>query len=157
MDRPGLGVETRAAAAAAGGVRVSEREARPLHRRDVVDLDAVQIGKAEAVDKQLDPLGVVNQVILRRRFLDVQAVFETRTSAGHHADAEPALLDRDLFGLHEFEDFFGGLSCQVNGDAIQLRSFGGAHEYLLKSYIIYTPQQDICQGVNIILWCVVLL
>lgn len=65
------------AAAAASRVWISEREARSHDAHHVVDFHAVQILRAEHVDKKFDATLVENKIALPRIFFDVQAVLET--------------------------------------------------------------------------------
>src|SRR5688500_6372538 len=62
--------ERAAAAAAAGRRRILEREARALHRRDVVDHGAVQVLRRERVDEHAEALVLDDEIILGRRVLD---------------------------------------------------------------------------------------
>src|SRR5260221_10955411 len=70
------GREARAAAAAAGRIRIGEGEPGALHRRHVIDGDAVEILEAEAVDEYAHPLHRDDVVVLERPLLDVEAVLE---------------------------------------------------------------------------------
>src|SRR6266446_4962803 len=96
--------ERRPAAAAAGSVRILERKAGFLEIALVIDHRAVQILRAEFVDKQPHARALDDDVIGRWLLLDVQAVAETRTTAGQHGDPQPSRLRRGFLFGQEFLD-----------------------------------------------------
>src|SRR5262245_44014527 len=59
-----------AAAASARRIRVLEREARTLHRRDVIDGDAVDVLSGEGIDKHLPVALFDDHVVFSRRVFD---------------------------------------------------------------------------------------
>src|SRR5690606_11603159 len=68
-DGPSDG-ERAAAAAAARGVRVLEREAGTHHGGDVVDLHAIQVLPAERVDEETEPVALDHVVVFLGLVLD---------------------------------------------------------------------------------------
>src|SRR2546426_11005920 len=79
--------ERRSAAAAAGGVRILEGEPGLLEVALVVDHGAVEILRAELIDKQPHARALDDDVIRRRLLFDVQAITEARAPAGEDGDA----------------------------------------------------------------------
>ena len=73
--------ERRAASAAAGRIRILEREARSHHIRRMVDGDAIQILCRKHIDKEPDVILIHNKIACFRFFLDIEAVLKSRTSA----------------------------------------------------------------------------
>src|SRR5688572_14229011 len=103
-----LRVERAAASAAARRIRILEREAGALHRRDVIDRDATQVLRRERVDEHAEAIRVDHEIVVCHLILDEQPVLEAAAAAGLHADAKAALLDRDALGFHEPQDLGGG-------------------------------------------------
>lgn len=87
-----LGGKRRAAAAAAGGVRILKRKAGTHHARNVVNLDAVQVLRAEHIDKHPHALLVKHEIAFARLLFDIQAVLETGAAARHDPNAETRIL-----------------------------------------------------------------
>src|SRR5574342_35338 len=110
------------APAAAGGVGVLEREARSLHRRDVVDRDVVQVLRRKRVDEELEPVLLHDEVIFGRLVFDQQAVLETAAAAWLHTDAQTADLEPTPIGVHETLDLGGRTSGNDNRDFWLLKS-----------------------------------
>src|SRR5882672_1949507 len=114
------------AAAAAGRVRVLEREAGFLEVALVVDDDAVQVLGAEFVHEQPDT-GARDDDIVRGGFgFDAEAVLEARAAARKDGDAKPrGFRGRVLFG-QELADLFARAlrESQIDG-----RLLCGAHHY----------------------------
>src|SRR5690349_1530706 len=81
--------EGRSAAAAAGGVRVFEGEPGLLEVALVVQGDAVQVLRAEAVDEAAHAGGFDDDVVIGRLVFDAEAVLETRAPARLDADPQP--------------------------------------------------------------------
>src|SRR5690606_26207115 len=92
--------ERAAAAAAARGVRVLEREAGAHHGGDVVDLHAIQVLAAERIHEEAQPVGLDDVVVFLRLVLDVQAVLEARAATGQNGHTQPGRFRRALL-LHE--------------------------------------------------------
>src|ERR1041385_1123270 len=84
-----LGGERGTAPATAGSVRILEREAGAHDAAHVIDLDAVQILRAEHIDKHAYALLVNDEIPFARLLFNVQAVLKTRAPAGNHSHAEP--------------------------------------------------------------------
>src|SRR5688500_13708368 len=101
------GRERTTAAAAAGGVRDLEREAGPLHRRDVVDRHAAQVLGRERFNEDVEAVVRQHEIVLGRLVLDQLAVLEAAAPAGLDRDAQPALGGRDALGIHEGLDLDG--------------------------------------------------
>src|SRR5881394_1918572 len=98
--------EGRPAAAAAGRVRVLEREAGLLEIALVVDHDAVQVLRAELVHEQPHP-GARDDDIVRGGFgFDAEAVLEARAAARQDGDAQPDGLRGRLLFSQELADLF---------------------------------------------------
>ena len=76
------------AAAAAGGVRVLESEARAHHIRGVIDHNAIEILGREHINEKFDAELVENEIALLGLFFDVQAVLKARATARHNADSK---------------------------------------------------------------------
>src|SRR4051812_29328942 len=74
----GLSRERSAAAAAARRVRVLEGEARAHDVRHVVNLDAVEVLRAEHVHEHAHAVRLDYVVVRARLLLDVEAVLEAR-------------------------------------------------------------------------------
>ena len=91
LDARVLGGERAAAAAAARGVRVLEGEAGALHRRDVVDRDAVQVLRRERIDEHAPFALVDDEVVFGGLVFDEEAVLEAAAAAGLDAHAKAAL------------------------------------------------------------------
>src|SRR5258708_24539600 len=83
LDREG-----RAAAAAAGGVRVLEGETGFLEVAAIIDRGAVQVLGAEVVHEQPDAARLDHVIVVGRLVLDVQGVLEARAAARHYADPQ---------------------------------------------------------------------
>src|SRR5207244_10079567 len=98
---PRLGREAAAAAAAAGGVRVAEGEARALHRAHVIDGHPVEVRQAESVHEEPHSVPGEDDVVLQGALFDVEAVLEARATAGQHADAEPRGLGGHTLRVNE--------------------------------------------------------
>src|SRR5690606_12009055 len=113
------GDEGAAAAASAGRVRVLEGEPGPHHRRDVVDLHAVQVLGAERIHEETKPVRVEDLIILLGLILDVEAVLEARAPAGQDRDAQARSLGSALLG-HELPHFGDRVRCDRNGHQILL-------------------------------------
>src|SRR5690606_2691927 len=92
--------ERAAAAAAARGVRVLEREAGTHHGGDVVDLHAIQVLAAERIHEEPEPVGLDDVVVLLGLVLDVQAILEARATTRQHGHTQSGRLSRALL-LHE--------------------------------------------------------
>src|SRR5215213_3408328 len=83
-----LGGEGCTAPATAGGIRILEREAGTHDAAHVVDLDSVQILRAEHVDKHSHALLIDDEIAFARLLLNVQAVLKTRAPSGYNSHAE---------------------------------------------------------------------
>src|SRR5690242_15569265 len=99
-----LGGERRAAAATASGVGILERKARTHHARHVVDLDAIQVLRAEHVNKHAHALFVEDEIAFTRLLFNIQTVLETRAAAGHDPNAQPRALWKIFFAGHKLPD-----------------------------------------------------
>src|SRR5207302_10561370 len=88
--------EGRSAAPPAGGVRVLEGEPGLLEVALVVQGDAVQVLRTEAVDEAAHAGALDDDVVLGRFVFDAEAVPEPRAPARQHADPEPGGLGGDL-------------------------------------------------------------
>src|SRR5437667_5209621 len=132
------GGEAAAAPAATRRVGVAEGEARALHGADVVDGDAREILGAEAVDEDADAVQLVDQVVVERALLDVQAVLEARAATRQDAHAEPRRLGRHLLLgdelLHLFSRPFGQGHLKPGGRGLLV----DAHAWLLPSIGCWT-------------------
>jgi len=89
------------APASASGVRVLERETGPLHRRDIVDRDVVQVLRRERIHEESEPLPLENEIVLRRLIFDQQAVLESAAPAWLNAHTQSADIRRNAFDVHE--------------------------------------------------------
>src|SRR5713101_3339580 len=78
--------EGRSAAAAARGVGVLEGEPRLLEVALVVQGDAVQVLRAEAVHEAAHARRLDHDVVIPRLVFDAEAVAEPRAAAREHAD-----------------------------------------------------------------------
>src|SRR6266571_1883387 len=117
--------ERRSAAAAAGGVRILERKPGFLEVALVIDHRAVQILRAEFVDKQ-PHAGALNHHVIRRGLLfDVQAVAEAGAPARQHRDAQAGRLLRHLLLGQELLDLFARPFGEREGN----RALCSAHSY----------------------------
>src|SRR5437867_5276029 len=117
--------ERRSAAAAAGSVRILERKSGFLEIALVIDHRAVQILRAEFVDKQ-PHAGAFNHHVIRRGLLfDVQAVAEAGAAAWQHGDAQAGRLLRDLLFGQELLDLFARPFGERQGN----RPLCSAHSY----------------------------
>src|SRR3954454_1978272 len=122
-------VEAVAAGAAAGRVRVVDREALLLDRVDEVDDGAREVGPAHPVDDDLDAGEVVELVALERALVEEQLVAQARATAGLHCHPQgevvAALLVEEVLhlrgrGVGE-EDALGGVSSGfLDGHAVRL-------------------------------------
>src|SRR6185436_17431576 len=83
-----LGRKRRTASAAARGIGILKSEARTHDAAHVVDLDAVQILRAEHIHKHADALFIDDEITFARLFFDIQAVLKTRTTSGYNSHAE---------------------------------------------------------------------
>src|SRR6266568_962370 len=99
--------ERRSAAAAAGRVRILERETGFLEIALVVERDAVQVLGAEGVDEDADAGRLEHHIVLEGLVFDAQAVLEPRAAARQHADAEAGGLGGDFLLDDELPDFLG--------------------------------------------------
>src|SRR5262245_46606833 len=81
------------AATPARGVRITEGEARSLHGADVVDGDAREILRAEAVHEHADAVHGEHHIVVQGALFDVEAVLEPRAPARKHTHAEPGDFD----------------------------------------------------------------
>ncbi len=77
---------------------VRHLEARLLDRLEVVDLGAPQVGSAERVDDDGDPVGLELVVALLRTLVEAERVLEARATAALDGDAEHAGLAFGLLG-----------------------------------------------------------
>src|SRR5437867_2753687 len=117
--------ERRSAAAAAGSVRILERKSGFLEIALVIDHRAVQILRAEFVDKQ-PHAGAFNHHVIRRGLLfDVQAVAEAGAPARQHGDAQAGRLLRHLLLGQELLDLFA----RPFGERQSNRPLCSAHSY----------------------------
>src|SRR6266568_4115181 len=98
--------ERRSAAAAAGGVRILEGEPGLLEVALVVDHSAVEILRAELIDKQPHARALDDHVVRRRLLFDVEAVAKAGATTGQHGDAQTGRLLRDLLFGQELLDLF---------------------------------------------------
>src|SRR5215468_9626136 len=98
-----LSGERTAAPASAGGVRIIEGEARTHDAVDVIDLNALQVLRAEHVDEDPQPARFDHLIIGLGRFFDVHRILETGASAGHDAHAQTALHSH-IFRFEELLD-----------------------------------------------------
>src|SRR5690349_17144928 len=96
-----LGGERRAAAAAAGCIRVLEGETRTHDVGDIVDFHAVQVLRAEHIDEQAHAFLIQNEIALPRILFDIQTVLKSRAAAGHHAHAQSRGFRQSLFARHK--------------------------------------------------------
>src|SRR2546427_12058894 len=110
--------ERRPAAAAAGGVGIFERESRFLEVALVIDDRAVQILRAEFIDKQPHARAFNHHVIRGGLRFDVQAVAEARASARQPRDAHPGRFLRHLLLGQELLDLFTRPLCQRQGNRL---------------------------------------
>src|SRR6185437_13625946 len=118
------------ATAAAGRIRILERESGALHGRDVVDRDAVQVLGRERVDEDLEALLLDDHIVFGGLLLDEQAIAEAAAAAGLNAHPEPALLVGHAFLLHEALD----LDDRARGDGDRdCGLLSGAQRYLCVS------------------------
>src|SRR5882672_11535704 len=118
--------EGRPAAAAAGRVRVLEREAGFLEVALVVDDDAVQVLRAELVHEQPDPRARDHHIVRGGLGFHAQAVFEARAAAREHGDAQPHGVGGRLLFRQELADFLARALREGQRDR---RLLGGAHHY----------------------------
>src|SRR6266542_3140575 len=93
--------ERRSAAAAAGGVRVLEGEPGLLEVALVIQGDAVQVLRAEAVHEAAHAAGLDHDVVVPGLVFDVQAVLEARAPAREHRDPEAGRVGGHLLLRHE--------------------------------------------------------
>src|SRR5207237_1813863 len=77
-----------AAGAATGGVGVVDREALLLDRVDEVDRRTQQVGVAHAVDDDVDPAEVGDDVTVERAVVEEQLVAKAGAAAGLHSHAQ---------------------------------------------------------------------
>src|SRR2546427_10194349 len=110
--------ERRPAAAAAGGVRILERKSGFLEVAFVIDHRAVQILRAEFIDKQPHARAFNHHVIRGGLRFDVEAVAEARASARQHRDAQPGRFLRHLLLGQELLDLFTRPLCQRQGNRL---------------------------------------
>src|SRR5207248_1908726 len=93
------------AAAAAGRLGIVELETGPSHAEDVIDVRALQIAGADAVDIHGETVLLVDDVVGARLALVVEGILEAAAAAAAHRDAEtegrvdPLLLAGDLHHL----------------------------------------------------------
>src|SRR6266851_2156370 len=85
------GVERVTAGARVHRVRVVDREAGPHEAVHVVDLAAADVGGAEVVDDDLDPVMVDGYVLGAAHVVECHSVLHARTAASTHEDAERQL------------------------------------------------------------------
>src|SRR5213594_3931005 len=138
--------ERRSAAAAAGGVRVLERKSGFLEIALVIDHRAVQILRAEFVDKQ-PHAGAFNHHVIRRGLLfDVQAVAEAGAAAWQHGDAQAGRLLRDLLFGQELLDLFARPfgERQGNRPLCRAHSYPPVWQQLRQSRQACQPVRDAC-------------
>src|SRR6266702_4115576 len=98
--------ERRSAAAAAGGVRILEGEPGLLEVALVVDHGAVEILRAELIDKQPHTRALDDDVIRRRLRFDVQAITEARAPARQHRNAQSRRFLSNLFFREKLFNLF---------------------------------------------------
>src|SRR5438309_6639528 len=117
--------ERRSAAAAAGSVRILERKAGFLEVALVIDHRAVQILRAEFIDKQ-PHAGAFNDHVIRPWLLfDVQAVAEPGAPARQDGDAQARRFLGDLLFGQELLDLFARPFGERQGN----RPLCSAHSY----------------------------
>src|SRR5712691_383422 len=117
--------ERRSAAAAAGSVRILERKSGFLEVALVIDHRAVQILRAEFIDKQ-PHAGAFNDHVIRPGLLfDVQAVAEAGAPARQNSDAQARRLLRNLLFGQELLDLFARPFGERQGN----RPLCSAHSY----------------------------
>src|SRR5688572_23492405 len=92
--------ERAAATAAAGRVRVVEREPGAHHRRNVVDLHAVEVLGTERIDEDPQPVHRDDLVVLLGVVLDVEAVLEPGAATRKNCDPKAGRLRSPLL-FHE--------------------------------------------------------
>src|SRR5205823_12800677 len=88
-------------AATSRGVRVSECEARAHHVSHVVDLDTVQILRAEHVNEQAHAFLVEHEITLARFFFDIQTILKSRTASRNDADAQSSRFGQAFLARHK--------------------------------------------------------
>src|SRR5712691_12697524 len=138
--------ERRSAAAAAGSVRILERKSGFLEVALVIDHRAVQILRAEFIDKQ-PHAGAFNDHVIRPGLLfDVQAVAEAGAPARQNSDAQARRLLRNLLFGQELLDLFARPFGERQGN----RPLCSAHSYppiwqqLRQSRRPCQPARDAC-------------
>src|SRR5919199_2930061 len=93
VDRPPRSsVEAVAAGAAAGRVRVVDREALLLDGVGEVDRGAVEVGSAHPVDDDLDAAEVAQQVAVEHPLVEVELVDEAGAAAGLDGDPQAQVV-----------------------------------------------------------------
>src|SRR5215475_11891207 len=92
-----------AAPTSAAGVRIVEGEAGTHDAVDVIDLDVLQVLRAEHVDEDSQSAGFDHLVIGLRGLFDVHRVLETGATAGHDAHAQSAIHSH-IFRFEELLD-----------------------------------------------------
>src|SRR5687767_7324231 len=78
-----------AAPATTCGVRILESKAGTHHTAHVVDLDTIQVLRAEHVYKHAHALLVENKIAFTRLLFNIQAVLKARAPSGYHSHTEP--------------------------------------------------------------------
>src|SRR5579871_4452353 len=80
--------EAGAAAAARGGVRVLDLEGLADQVIDEVDLGPADIGKGDRIDQNRGAVALDDEIVLRTRLVEVEAILEPRAAAAGDADAK---------------------------------------------------------------------
>lgn len=111
-----LGRKGRAAAAAAGGIRILKGKSGTHHIGCIINRDAIEVLSRKHINKKLDAEFVQDKITLPRFFLDIQAVLETRTSAGNYPYAEAGRFREVIFARKELLDFDRRVFCNVQFD-----------------------------------------
>ena len=119
-----LGVKRATAAATARSVGILEGETGSLHRRDVVDVDPVQILSGKRITEYANAFLLQYKIVFGSLFLDEKAVLEAAATAGLDADAKAALCLGHAFGSHELLDLDRRHRRDVDHEK---RLLGGSH------------------------------
>src|ERR1700722_16684473 len=91
-SRMRLNAEGAAAPARVFDVRVVELETGAFHGFNVVHLDTIQIQQAGLIDENLQAIESIGFIQHIRGILEGHRIAESRTSAAHHGDPQPAGL-----------------------------------------------------------------
>src|SRR5690606_2320326 len=106
-----------------GGIGILDHEFGALQALFVVHLRADEIGIAEGIDHGTDAVGFHNGVVLRRHFLEGEAVLEARAAAPGNEDAQ--LQIRIALFLDQGLHLGDGAGC--HDESLRRESFGTGH------------------------------